>query len=109
MDQTNVEKGNTVGTLLYKKRINASVGIWRDQMRKKVTTEGIILGKGNYEFYKDENGKLVPVVPAKLEEPLKRVITSLERDGLVSSILSEKTVSEKTVGINSFAMEEATL
>ena len=103
MDQTNVENGNTVETLLYKKRINSSVANWKSQLSKKTATEGIILGKGDYEFCKID-GKLVQVVPSKLHKSLKRVISSLESDGLVSSKLNEISVET-----NSFAMEEATL
>ena len=103
MDQTNVENGNTVEALLYKKRINTFVTNCKDQMGKKVSPEGIILGKDNSEFCIID-GKLVQVIPSHLQKPLKRVISSLEADGLVSSNLNEITVET-----NSFAMEEGTL
>ena len=91
MDQTNVENGN-VETLLYKNRIARTTEAWKSQ--EKFNTSGKILGKGNYEFYKDENGRLVQIVPANLRKCVKRVISSLEQDGLVA--VSNDHVLEET-------------
>ena len=84
MDQTIVENGNNVETYVYKNRIVGAVKGFETQMSRKFATEGKIIGKGNYEFCKID-GKLVQVIPQELHKPLKRVIKTLERDGLVSS------------------------
>ena len=84
MDQTIVENGNNVETYVYKNRIVGAVKGFETQMNRKFATEGKIIGKGNYEFCKID-GKLVQVIPQELHKPLKRVIKTLERDGLVSS------------------------
>ena len=84
MDQTIIENGNNVETYVYKNRIVGAVKGFETQMSRKFATEGKIIGKGNYEFCKID-GKLVQVIPQELHKPLKRVIKTLERDGLVSS------------------------
>ena len=83
MDQTIIENGNNVETYVYRNRIAGAVKGFEAQMSRKFATEGKIIGKGNYEFCKVD-GKLVQVIPHELHKPLKRVIKTLERDGLVS-------------------------
>ena len=92
MDQTNVENGN-VETLLYKNRIAKSVKTWESQERRN--SSGKIIGKSNFEFYKDENGRLVQIVPAELRKCVKRVISSLKQDGLISES-TKFTAEEET-------------
>ena len=83
MDQTIIENGNNVETYVYKNRIAHSVDTFESQMTRKFATEGKIIGRGDYEFCKVD-GKLVQVVPQHLHKPLKRVIKTLEKEGLVS-------------------------
>ena len=83
MDQTIIENWNNVETYVYKNRVANSVETFEKQMSKKFATEGKIIGRGDYEFCKVD-GKLVQVVPQQLHRPLKRVIKTLENEGLVS-------------------------
>ena len=83
MDQTIIENGNNVETYVYKNRIANSVETFEKQMSKKFATEGKIIGRGDYEFCKVD-GKLVQVIPQHLQKSLKRVIKTLESEGLVS-------------------------
>ena len=84
MDQTIIENGNNVETYVYKNRISSTVKGFETQMNRKFATEGKIIGKGDFEFCKVD-GKLVQLIPQELHKPLKRVIKTLERDGLISS------------------------
>ena len=84
MNQTNFENGNSVETCLYKNRIEKSVETFKGQMSRKFSTNGKIIGKDNYEFCVVD-GRLVQVIPSNLHKPLKRVIKTLENEGLVSS------------------------
>lgn len=103
MDQTIIENGNNVETFVYRNRVANSVKGFESQMSSKFATEGKILGKGNYEFCKVD-GKLVQVIPHELHKPLKRIIKSLERDGIISSA----TDMEETTTMSSvFVAEEA--
>ena len=77
MNQSKIENGNSVETCLYKNRIEKSVETFKGQMSRKFSTNGKIIGKGDYEFCVVD-GKLVQVVPANLHKPLKRVIKTLE-------------------------------
>ena len=107
MDQTIIENGNNVESIVYKNRINHSVQIFTDQIKNKkhLSSTGKIIGKGDYEF-RLVDGKLVQVIDPKLMKPLSRVISSLERDGLVESAeLEQKT----TTIMSEFVAEEASL
>lgn len=104
MDQI-IENGNNVETFVYKNRIASSVKGFESQMSRKFATEGKIIGKGNYEFCKID-GKLVQVIPHELHKPLKRVIKSLERDGIVSSATD---MEEATAMSSVLVAEEAVM
>ena len=107
MDQTIIENGNNVESIVYKNRINNSVQIFTDQIKNKknLSATGKIIGKGDYEF-KLVDGKLIQVIDPKLMKPLSRIISSLERDGLVESAEIEQS---SIVMVNEFATEEASL
>ena len=105
MDQTIIENGNNVETYLYKNRVMNSVKTFEGQMSRKYATEGKIIGKGNYEFRKVD-GKLVQVIPQTLHKPVKRMIDSLLRDGIISSTPEV----EQTNAVESMlAVEEAVM
>lgn len=106
MNQSKIENGNSVETCLYKNRIEKSVETFKGQMSRKFSTNGKIIGKGDYEFCVVD-GKLVQVVPANLHKPLKRVIKTLENEGLVSSANFVESTSNAVESI--FVAEEATL
>ena len=106
MDQTIIENGNNVESIVYKNRIKNSVQIFTDQIKnkKQLSNTGKIIGKGNYEF-RIVDGKLVQVIDPKIMKPLSRVIASLENDGLVAGAEVEETASLETA----FVAEEAVL
>lgn len=105
MDQTIIENGNNVENYVYKNRVASSVEGFKSQMTKKFATSGKIIGKGNYEFC-IVDGKLVQVVPQNLHKPLKRIIKTLESEGVISS--SELLVEENAVE-NTLVAEVATM
>lgn len=84
MDQTIIENGNNVENYVYKNRVANSVECFKSQMTKKFATNGKIIGKGDYEFCV-VGGKLVQVVPQNLHKPLKRIMKTLESEGIISS------------------------
>jgi len=98
MDQTIIENGNNVENYVYKNRVASSMEEIKGQMNRKFATEGKIIGKGNYEFYIDDDGKLRQVVPQNLHKPLKRIMKTLESEGLISSTsMEEENTSESTL------------
>lgn len=94
MDQTINE---TMEYILYKKRIQNVCTTWQSQLEKSFATNGRVIGKYGYVFYK-EDGKLKQIPDANL---VKYVVRKVKEQGLLEQeSVSESNTFETNVATN---------